>query len=608
VSVTNEPSVFRLNGAFAFKTFPRLSRLIEGGIERAFALEQLDQIYRQLPPTHGPGDFLSHALEAFGVSYVTSSREADRVPETGSVIAVANQPFGAIEALVLAHLLLQRRPDVRVLANHFLHRVPELSELFIPVDVSGSSRGVRSNVHHLRQALRWVAQGGMLLVFPAAAASHLHFAQGRVTDPRWSPSIGRMVSLTKASVLPLYVHGANGAMFQLAAMLHPQLRTALLPRELVSKTHSSVRLRIGRLIPHARLAGRNSNDDIVRYLRMRTYLLGALETSTDTEETPQSTPVGMPAPIQPASPTHLLKAEVEALPPARCLVSSGPFRVLCAPANEIPQCLQEIGRLRELTFRAVGEGTGKSSDLDMFDSHYLHLFIWNAETAELVGAYRMGLADEILARHGKRGLYTNSLFRYRSQVLRHINPAIELGRSFVRAEYQKSFSPLMLLWRGVGQFVVRNPRYAVLFGAVSISNRYAQLSRELMVDFLRLHRIDSTLARYVKPRSPFRTRRPAMTEEVNSSHLHNLEELSQLLAQIESDGKGVPILLKQYLKLGGRMLGFNLDDQFGDALDGLVVVDLRRTDIGVLSHYMGEDGAKAFLRYHAEHADEQRAL
>jgi hypothetical protein len=165
----------------------------------------------------------------------------------------------------------------------------------------------------------------------------------------------------------------------------------------------------------------------------------------------------------------------------------------------------------------------------------------------------------------------------------------------------------MLLWRGVGQFVVRNPRYAVLFGAVSISNRYAQLSRELMVDFLRLHRIDSVLARYVKPRRPFRTRRPAMTEEVNSSHLHNVEELSQMLAQIESDGKGVPILLKQYLKLGGRMLGFNLDDQFGDALDGLVVVDLRRTDVGVLSHYMGEDGARAFLRYHAEHGHERGA-
>jgi putative hemolysin len=306
-----------------------------------------------------------------------------------------------------------------------------------------------------------------------------------------------------------------------------------------------------------------------------------------------------PASIVVASSPSLLNAEVEALAPDRCLVTSGLFRVLCAPASEIPRCLQEIGRLREVTFRAVGEGTGKSSDLDLFDPHYLHLFIWNTEAAELVGAYRLGLADEILALHGKRGLYTNSLFRCGPQVLRRINPAIELGRSFVRSEYQKSFSPLMLLWRGVGQFVVRNPRYAVLFGAVSISNRYAQLSRELMVDFLRLHRIDPALARYVKPRRPFRGRRLAMADEINSTHLHNVEELSQLLAQIESDGKGVPILLKQYLKLGGRLLGFNLDDQFADALDGLVVVDLRRTDIGVLNHYMGEDGAKTFLKYHA---------
>ena len=598
MSVTNERSVFRLNGAFAFKPFPRLSRLIEGGIERAFALEQLDQIYRGLPPARGPADFLGHVLEAFGVNYRVPPEDADRVPATGPVIAVANQPFGAIEALVLTHLLLQRRPDVRVLANHFLHRVPDLSELFFPVDASGGSEAVRANLRPLRQAVRWVAQGGLLLVFPAATPAHLHLSRGRVTDPRWSPSIGRIVALTNAAVLPVYVHGANGPIFQLAGMLHPQLRTALLPRELVSKTRSSVRLRIGRPIPHARLASRDSDEDIVRYLRMRTYLLGALDAPASAAGKPRSGSFETPAPIVAPSPPSVLKAEIEALPPDHCLVSSGPFRVLCARASEIPWCLQEIGRLREVTFRAVGEGTAKSSDLDLFDSHYLHLFVWNSQTAELVGAYRMGLADEILARYGKRGLYTNSLFRYRPQVLRRINPAIELGRSFVRPEYQRSFSPLLLLWRGVGQFIVRNPRYAVLFGAVSISNQYAQLSRELMVDFLKLHRIDPQLARYVKPRRPFRGRRLAMADEIDPTHLQDLDELSQLLVQIESDGKGVPILLKQYLKLGGRLLGFNLDDQFGDALDGLVVVDLRRTDAGVLAHYMGEAGAKGFLEYH----------
>ena len=245
-----------------------------------------------------------------------------------------------------------------------------------------------------------------------------------------------------------------------------------------------------------------------------------------------------------------------------------------------------------------GREQAKSSDLDLFDSHYLHLFVWNSQTAELVGAYRMGLADEILARYGKRGLYTNSLFRYRPQVLRRINPAIELGRSFVRPEYQRSFSPLLLLWRGVGQFIVRNPRYAVLFGAVSISNRTRSCPGSSWSTSSSCTASTRQLARYVKPRRPFRGRRLAMADEIDPTHLQDLDELSQLLVQIESDGKGVPILLKQYLKLGGRLLGFNLDDQFGDALDGLVVVDLRRTDAGVLAHYMGEAGAKGFLEYH----------
>jgi putative hemolysin len=290
---------------------------------------------------------------------------------------------------------------------------------------------------------------------------------------------------------------------------------------------------------------------------------------------------------------------VEALSEDYCLLASGAMRVYCARAAEIPWCLEEIGRLREVTFRAAGEGTGKSVDLDRFDPHYLHLFIWNARSAELVGAYRMGLADEILARDGKRGLYTASLFRFGPQMLQRIDPALELGRSFVRAEYQKSFSPLLLLWRGVGQFIVRNPRYAVLFGAVSISNHYAQLSRQLIVDFLRQRRIDPVLARHVRPRRPFRGRRIAIADEIDPEQLQDLDELSQLLAQIESDGKGVPILLKQYLKLGGRLLGFNLDQDFSNALDGLVVVDLRDTGADVLAHYMTEAGAKAFLGYHA---------
>jgi len=316
----------------------------------------------------------------------------------------------------------------------------------------------------------------------------------------------------------------------------------------------------------------------------------------------QSLPVPAAADIVPAIRKSLLKAEVEALPSDQLLAASGTFTVHSARAGQIPWCLQEIGRLRELTFRAAGEGTGRPSDIDLFDTYYLHLFVWDTKAENIVGAYRMGLADEILARYGKRGLYTQSLFKCGSRVLRTLNPAIELGRSFVRAEYQRNFAPLLLLWRGIGRFVARSPRYAVLFGPVSISNSYEPQSRRLIVDYLKANSIEEALARHVKPRRPFRGRGPADRDGAGLSGLGDIEELSRAVERIEPDHKGVPILLKHYLKLGGRLLGFNTDDQFGDALDGLIMVDLRASDPRMLARYMGEDGAAQFLAYHGDAA------
>jgi putative hemolysin len=302
------------------------------------------------------------------------------------------------------------------------------------------------------------------------------------------------------------------------------------------------------------------------------------------------------ADIAPAIAKSLLKAEVEALPEDQLLAASGPFAVHFARAGQMPWCLQEIGRLRELTFRAAGEGTGKASDIDLFDTYYLHLFVWDAKAEAIVGAYRMGLADEILSSYGRRGLYTQSLFKYGPRVLRTLNPGIELGRSFVRAEYQRSFAPLLLLWRGIGRFVARSPRYAVLFGPVSISNSYEPLSRRLIVDYLKANSVEAGLARHVKPRRPFRAGKPA--DGAGVSGLGDIEELSRAIERIEPDRKGVPILLKHYLKLGGRVLGFNTDDQFGDALDGLILVDLRGSDPRMLARYMGEEAAAGFLAHH----------
>ncbi len=299
--------------------------------------------------------------------------------------------------------------------------------------------------------------------------------------------------------------------------------------------------------------------------------------------------------INPVDP-WVLYAEIEALDTRACLVTSGEYRVYCTHADKIPNVLNELGRLREITFREVGEGTGKAIDLDLFDAYYEHLFIWRGDTQELVGAYRLGRADELHDRFGRKGLYTYSLFKYKKRLLQQINPAIELGRSFVRKEYQRDFQPLSLLWKGIGGYIARNPKYKVLFGPVSISGDYDELSRHILVSFLRANHFMQEFARLVKPRQP--VARLSRWVAKSSVTAHSLDDVSRVIAQIEHDNKGMPVLLRQYLKLGGMLLGFNIDKQFNNALDGLIMVDLARADSRVLKRYMGAEAAQAFLEYH----------
>lgn len=288
-----------------------------------------------------------------------------------------------------------------------------------------------------------------------------------------------------------------------------------------------------------------------------------------------------------------LAAEVAALDHRERLIDSNGLQVYCTRAARIPGVLDEIGRLRELTFRAAGEGTGKSRDIDVFDRHYLHLFLWDTAAGQVVGAYRLGLVDEIVASHGKRGLYTHSLFRYRTRFLHALGPAIELGRSFVRVEYQRDFAPLFLLWRGIARFVERLPKYAVLFGAVSISAAYSAASRRLIVDYLSAHCSEQRLASQVRPRSPY-----GEGGRSEDSVPQSLEELARRVARIEEDRMGVPVLLRQYLRLGGRLLGFTVDSGFTNTLDGLIMVDLRQIERAVLARYMGKTASAAFLAHH----------
>ncbi|HPF38630.1 MAG TPA: GNAT family N-acetyltransferase, partial [Phycisphaerae bacterium] len=288
--------------------------------------------------------------------------------------------------------------------------------------------------------------------------------------------------------------------------------------------------------------------------------------------------------------------DVARLGEAKRLVSSGAFDVYCAEPAEIPHLLREIGRLREVTFRAVGEGSGLPRDLDRYDDDYLHLFVWHREEQKLVGAYRMGRTDQIISERGVKGLYTNSLFRFNERLLREMGPALELGRSFVVKEFQKTYSPLLLLWKGIAAYLVSNPRYRSLFGAVSISDDYHSMTKQLLMAFLETHERDAAMATLARPRNPPRRMRSLdIDPKLIALAAPDLKRVDQLVSEIESDGKPMPVLLRQYLKLNGKLLGFNVDPAFGNVLDGLILVQLDRTDRATLDKYMGRAGAATFL-------------
>lgn len=588
---------FLLNGNLRVTNHAGVDRLLEGAVERVLSLHKLDRLYQSLPPTEDSNAFLEQVLTTLNISVQCNEEIAQRIPAEGALVVVANHPFGALDGVVLAQQLRRVRADVKVLANYILERIPELNDVFIAVDPFGGAGAVGRNRRPLKLALEHLRRGGVLVVFPAGEVSHPRVGGG-VTDPAWNNTVARLVRRSSAAVLPVHFTGQNSLLFQMAGLLHPRLRTALLPREMLNQRNRTIQLRIGAILPFARLQGLDDAAMTAQF-RLRCYALAESANCGGAA----SCGLGRPATeVAAAIQVPLLRAEIDALPAEQQLDKSGELEVWYARAGQIPWLLQELGRLREITFRAVGEGTGHARDIDLYDAYYLHMFIWDRENSRVVGAYRLGLADEIVRHYGVKGLYTHSLFRYRRGLLQHLDPAIELGRSFVRPEYQRSYSPLLLLWKGIGQFVARNPRYRTLFGPVSISGDYATSSQRLLVQFLRANNFLPQLARYVRPRRPFRVPPGAPWRSVVDMP-GDLEQLSEMVTALEQDQKGVPVLLRQYLKLGGHILGFNVDKAFNNSLDGLIMVDLRRTDGKVLAKYMGREQAVRFRILHGVSAE-----
>lgn len=586
--------------------FPSLGRpglgWFAGWAERVLGLDALNRVHAETAGVEGPAAFMRAAVEDYGCRYEVAPEQLARIPAEGPVVVVSNHPFGGIDAIILCAVLAGLRRDAKVMANRLLERIPQVRAMILPVDPFGGPGAARRSVAGLQRALTHLQGGGLLGVFPSGTVSHFQWRRMAVEDPAWTTHLHRLVHRSRATVVPVYFPGRNSVLFQAAGLIHPFLRTMLIPREAARRRGETVRFTVGRPIPYARIERFDDAERFTRFIRMQTYVLAGTRHDEPVKPAGAASVSSATAAVPVAAPENpaLLASEMQQLPADDVLLRDGDFVVAVVRGPRNPALMREIGRLREETFRGAGEGTGKARDLDAFDEHYLQLILWDGATQRLAGGYRIARVDRVLREQGRRGLYTATLFKFRPGFLRELGPALELGRSWIRSEYQRKHNALALLWRGIAALVLREPEACVLLGPVSISRDYQPLSRGLIVSFLKHSVSDRKLAAYVRPSRPYRLRgRTAQLARDVGAAVRSIDDVSLLVSEIESDGKGVPLLFRHYLRLHSVVLSFNVDPDFADVVDGLLLTDLRRTDPKILQRFMGAEGLARFQAFHA---------
>jgi putative hemolysin len=544
-------------------------------------INEINEVFQKAEHLQGP-TFVDKILQIIGISVEFDAVDLKNIPKEGAFIAIANHPYGGIEGLVLLKLLCMVRPDSKLMANFLLKKIPNLSDYFIAVNPFENVEH-SSSISGIKNTLQLLRSGTPIGIFPAGEVSTYKFETQQITDKLWHPVVGKIIDKANVPVVPVYFHGNNGLLFNLLSFIHPALRTAKLPSELFNKHGHKIKVRIGKPILPSDVPYRNNTSKLLDFLRAKTYVLGTgLENEKKIFNPRNIFKIRKrPKTIVDAIPADALEKEIGKLQDHRVWTEKN-FEVYICPTSEIPNTIKEIGRLREITFREVGEGTNKQTDLDEYDIYYNHLFIWDKETRMIVGAYRIGKGDEIFYSMGKRGFYIAELFKIKEQFYPVLKKSLELGRSWIRKEYQLKPLPLFLLWKGILKYLIENPHYQYLIGPVSISNRFSKFSQSLMVDFISTHHFDHELAQYVKPRKNFKIDFSKIDKDLLLESNDTFKDLDSLISEIETTHLKVPVLIRQYIALNAKIICFNIDPKFSDSLDGFLVVDVEKIPVEML--------------------------
>jgi putative hemolysin len=568
-----------MNELIPKRSIAKLIRLKEtnpivGWLSKMTKIEEVNKMYHDLFSYQG-FDFIEALMKRLNISIQLNQRGLDGIPKEGPCVVICNHPFGAMDGVSILHILKEVRPDVKVMANFLLKEIKPIESFFLDVNPF-ENLSSKSSISGIKQCLQHVQSGGCLVIFPAGEVSSYQLDAKSVVDGKWSASVFKLIQRTQATIVPVFYDGRNSNLFLFLSWIHPYLRTMALPSEMLKKKNGVIHAIIGNPIPHQDWSIVEDTTRLNRFIRAKVYALGSdLEVRKSYfqwrdlvkwRKNPQA--------ISAAIDQSLLIEEISRMEESK-LFDHLEFSCYVAKAHQIPHLLKEIGRCRELTYREVGEGTMKALDLDEYDLYYYHLILWNQKDQQLVGAYRLGLGSEIIQYYGKKGFYTHSLFKMKKEVMPTLARSVEMGRSFVVPQYQRGRWPLFLLWKGVVMFLEHFKEVEYIIGSVSISDDYKHISKEVIISFLLDLFKDEEYRKWIIPRNPVRkSMKRVDAQDLLIPVKSELKKLDRLINEIEPLGKNVPVLIKKYLAQNARIIAFNRDPDFNNAIDAFMILKL----------------------------------
>jgi len=518
--------------------------------------------------------FLNGILDDLQIKFEIPEEDLKRLPKDGAYITISNHPLGGIDGVLLLKLMLEREPNFKIIANFLLHRIEPLKKYIMPVNPFENHKDAKSSVVGIKETLRHLSDGKPLGMFPAGEVSTYKDGKLKVDKP-WEEGAIKVIRKAQVPVIPIYFHAKNSRLFYLLSKISGTFRTAKLPSEVFSQKKRVIKVRVGKPISVSEQNEYKTIDEYSEFLRKKTYMLAnPFEKESPFLPTPSLKLPKSPKKIVTGANQEKMIAEVEVARNSDCrLLQSKNYEVFFSEATNIPNILHEIGRLREITFREVGEGTNESIDLDKHDKYYHHLFLWDNEANKIAGAYRMGLGSIIYPKYGINGFYLNDLFRFEPELYDMMHKSIEMGRAFIIKEYQQKPMPLFLLWKGIMHTTLRYPEHKFLLGGVSISNQFSDFSKSLMIEFMKSNYYDPYIAQYIHPKKEYKVKlKDADKDFIFNETEADLNKFDKIIDELEPGSLRLPVLIKKYIKQNAKVVAFNVDPLFNNAVDGLMYI------------------------------------